>query len=47
MTEQILELGSEIELVVLDAGFYSVDVINNFSTSLPVENIAILMENML
>ncbi|MEM1626341.1 MAG: hypothetical protein QXV69_03555 [Sulfolobaceae archaeon] len=31
--KQILELGLEIELVVLDAGFYSVDVINYLPTS--------------
>jgi len=33
LIQQILALGLEIELVTLDAGFYSVDVINYLSTS--------------
>ncbi|BFI74445.1 DUF4322 domain-containing protein [Sulfurisphaera ohwakuensis] len=44
LIEQILELGLEIELVVLDAGFYSVDVINylsrfNYIIGVPVEKV--------
>ena len=44
LIQQILALGLEIELVALDAGFYSVDVINylsrfNFIIGVQVEKV--------
>ena len=46
LIQQILALGLEIELITLDAGFYSVDVINylsrfNFIIGVPVGKVGI------